>query len=67
MPGELKTDSGNCNCKASHGKKQQADIVISGMSGRLPESDSLDEFKMHLMNHDDMVTDDERRWPKGTF
>ena len=37
------------------------DFVISGMSCRLPESDSVDEFAEHLYNHDDMVTDDARR------
>ncbi|XP_076103743.1 fatty acid synthase-like [Mytilus galloprovincialis] len=41
------------------------DVVISGVSCRLPESDNIEEFKQHLINKDDMVTDDERRWPKG--
>jgi len=35
------------------------------MSCRLPESDSVDEFRDHLMNNDDMVTDDARRWTPG--
>lgn len=43
------------------------DIVISGLAGRFPESDSIKEFRDHLMNNDDMVTDDERRWPSGIF
>lgn len=42
------------------------DVVISGLSGRFPESDSVDEFKRNLFDGVDMVTDDERRWPKGT-
>ena len=62
MPGELKGDAYRCQCS----KGQLVDVVISGMSGRLPESDNLEEFKSHLLNHEDMVTDDERRWPKGT-
>ena len=41
------------------------DVVISGVSGRLPESDNIQEFRDHLMNGDDMVTDDDRRWPPG--
>jgi hypothetical protein len=42
------------------------DVVISGVSCRLPESDNIEEFRQHLINKDDMVTDDERRWPQGT-
>ncbi|XP_039306405.1 fatty acid synthase-like [Solenopsis invicta] len=41
------------------------DIVITGISGRLPESANIDEFKKNLMSEIDMVTDDERRWPRG--
>ena len=41
------------------------DIVISGISGRFPESDSMDELESNLMNHVDMVTCDDRRWPVG--
>ena len=41
------------------------DVVISGIAGRLPESDSIAEFREHLMNGDDMVTEDDRRWPPG--
>lgn len=43
----------------------QDDIVISGMSGRLPESDSIAEFEQNLYDGVDCVTDDERRWPGG--
>ena len=41
------------------------DIVISGMSGRFPESDSTDEFAHNLYNGVDMITSDNRRWPTG--
>uniref|UniRef100_T1H8C9 Fatty acid synthase n=1 Tax=Rhodnius prolixus TaxID=13249 RepID=T1H8C9_RHOPR len=41
------------------------DIVISGISGRFPESANMEEFKKNLMEGIDMVTDDERRWPAG--
>ena len=41
------------------------DIVISGISGRLPESSNLDEFRQHLISGYDMVTVDDRRWPPG--
>lgn len=43
------------------------EIVISGISGRLPESNNIEEFKQHLFDGDDMVTDDERRWPAGLY
>lgn len=43
------------------------DIVISGLSGRLPESNSIEEFKQQLYDGVDLVTDDERRWPTGTY
>ncbi|EZA60541.1 hypothetical protein DMN91_010029 [Ooceraea biroi] len=44
-----------------------SDIVITGISGRLPESSNIEEFKENLMKEMDMVTDDERRWPAGIY
>ena len=41
------------------------DIVISGMGGRYPESNSTDEFAENLYNNVDMITEDSRRWPSG--
>jgi hypothetical protein len=41
------------------------EIVISGLSGRFPESDNVDEFAQNLYNNVDMIVDDDRRWPKG--
>ncbi|KAI1292319.1 Fatty acid synthase [Halotydeus destructor] len=43
------------------------EIVISGVSGRFPESDNIDELSDNLFNHVDMVTEDDRRWPKGLY
>ncbi|CAK9827746.1 Fatty acid synthase [Anthophora retusa] len=43
------------------------EIVISGFSGRFPESKDVDEFKRNLFEGLDMVTDDERRWPNGIY
>ena len=40
-------------------------MVISGMSGRFPDSDSTDEFAHNLYNNVDLITDDNRRWPTG--
>lgn len=41
------------------------EIVIAGISGRLPESNNLEEFWENLINGVDMVTDDDRRWKPG--
>lgn len=41
------------------------DIVISGISGRFPSSDSIQEFKDNLYHGVDMVTADSTRWPIG--
>lgn len=43
------------------------DVVITGLSGRLPESSSIREFRDNLFNGVDMVNDDDRRWPKGLY
>ncbi|XP_013881248.1 fatty acid synthase [Austrofundulus limnaeus] len=43
------------------------DVVIAGISGRLPESDSLEEFWENLINGVDMVTEDDRRWTPGLY
>lgn len=38
------------------------EIVISGVSGRFPNSDNFADFAHNLYNKIDMVDDDERRW-----
>jgi len=43
------------------------DVVISGISGRFPASDSVEEFKNNLYNGVDMVTADNTRWPVGLW
>lgn len=40
-------------------------FAITGMSGRFPESDSTDEFADNLYRNMYLVTEDDRRWPKG--
>lgn len=44
---------------------KENEIVISGMSGRFPESESVDEFWQRLLDGEDLVTMDDRRWPVG--
>ena len=45
----------------------EPEVVISGISGRFPSSDSIQEFKDNLFNGVDMVTADESRWPIGKY
>lgn len=44
---------------------ENVEVVISGISGRFPESNSIVEFKENLYAGVDLVTDDDRRWPSG--
>jgi fatty acid synthase len=41
------------------------DVVITGLSGRFPESNNVEEFTEQLFAGVDLITDDERRWPSG--
>jgi fatty acid synthase len=42
-------------------------IVVSGISGRFPESENIQKFWDNLEAGVDMVTEDERRWPIGNI
>ncbi|CAL1290486.1 unnamed protein product [Larinioides sclopetarius] len=44
-----------------------SEIVISGISGRFPESDSIAEFSQNLFNKVDLMTEDNRRWEPGLY
>ena len=41
------------------------DIVVSGISGRYPESDNVGELSHNLFNKINMLTVDNRRWEPG--
>ncbi|VVC46315.1 Hypothetical protein CINCED_3A018656 [Cinara cedri] len=41
------------------------EVVISGISGRLPNCDSIEDFKEKLFNGTDIVDEGESRWPDG--
>lgn len=43
------------------------DIVISGISGRLPKSGSIEEFKKNLYEGIDCVSDSDGRWKPGLY
>lgn len=41
------------------------EVVITGLSGRFPDSDDVYEFRDKLFNKVDLVSDDGRRWKLG--
>lgn len=43
------------------------EVVIAGISGKLPESENLQEFWANLIGGVDMATDDNRRWKAGLY
>ena len=47
--------------------EMKEDIVISGVAGRFPESDNIDELRDNLYSNVDLITEDERRWPLGLY
>ena len=40
-------------------------VVISGMSGRFPESETTDELALNLYENKDFITEDDRRFPRS--
>ncbi|GFY55991.1 fatty acid synthase [Trichonephila inaurata madagascariensis] len=47
------------------GQNMQSEIVISGISGRFPESDDVAEFSRNLYQKIDLVTESKKRWEPG--
>ena len=45
--------------------EKMEDIVISGISGRFPESSNMAEFRDNLLNNVNMVTINDRRFKPG--
>lgn len=41
------------------------EVVISGIAGRFPESDSVKDLEVNLFNKVDMITNDNRRCNNG--
>ncbi|CRK94451.1 CLUMA_CG007958, isoform A [Clunio marinus] len=46
----------------SQEKNNDDDIVVSGISGRFPNSDNIHEFEYNLYNKVDMADEEESRW-----
>ncbi|KAK7080814.1 hypothetical protein SK128_019451 [Halocaridina rubra] len=55
------------NSKEQTESKYYENVVISGMSGKFPESNSVAEFANNLYEGVDMVTEDDRRWTPGAY
>lgn len=43
----------------------EEEIVISGISGRFPNSDNMKQLQENLMNKLDLGSNDNRRWNTG--
>ncbi|XP_014487712.1 PREDICTED: fatty acid synthase-like [Dinoponera quadriceps] len=43
------------------------EIVISGISGRFPNSDNMKQLEENLLNKMDLGSDDCRRWSNGNI
>lgn len=43
------------------------DIVISGISGRLPECENVGEFWRALYKGEDLLTESDSRYPPGNY
>lgn len=46
-------------------KEKLFEVVISGVGGKFPMSENIEELKNNLNNKVNMVTDDDSRWNKG--
>lgn len=62
-----KADQGLGPTPPSLQRAAMEEVVIAGMSGKLPESENLEEFWANLIGGVDMVTDDDRRWKAGEW
>lgn len=60
MPSAVVNGSGGASAGAS-----ADDVVLTGLSGRLPESNNIEEFAQQLFDGVDLVTADGRRWTPG--
>lgn len=48
-------------------RNEDHEVVLTGLSGRLPESDSIEEFAQKLFDGVDLITADDRRWTPGNI
>jgi len=48
-------------------KEDIFEVVISGVGGKFPMSENMDELRTNLNNKVNMVTENDCRWNKGEF
>ncbi|XP_074596262.1 fatty acid synthase-like [Brevipalpus obovatus] len=66
----MDVDCDNWRSKLSYTRRKwhvKEDVVISGMSGRFPKSENIQEFTQNLFNGVDMVSSSEDRYPAGKY
>ena len=56
------SSASNMRTKLRANTSHNDEVVISGISGRFPNSNNMHEFSENLYNKVDMVDDDESRW-----
>ena len=54
-------------CEKPESINAPCEVVVSGASCRLPESENMEEFWYNLSTSTDMVTTDDRRWKPGLY
>jgi len=52
-------------CKSSNGTDSDEEIVISGIAGRFPNSDNMNQLRENLFNKVNLVREDHGRWKLG--
>ena len=50
------------NKRADYYKMYNGPIVISGISGRFPKSNNMEELKQNLLNGEELTTESSTRW-----
>ncbi|XP_024868399.1 uncharacterized protein LOC112452432 [Temnothorax curvispinosus] len=52
-------------CRSWNGIDSDEEIVISGIAGRFPDSDNMNQLRENLFNKKDLVRADHGRWKTG--
>lgn len=48
-------------------KEETFEVVVSGVGGKFPMSENIEDLKINLNNKVNMVTENDCRWNKGEF
>ena len=47
--------------------RHMQNIVISGVSGRFPQCDNIDQLRDQLLSNNDMLSNNANRWPQSLY